>query len=227
MRKRMVFVFLILCTLSSCVPAQAFQGVDKGKPVDIKVELGKVTEITFPTKVAKVIKGGTQDSVLIEVLDNSIYLLPKSENVSDIFVTTISGDSYPLNLRLGSDRDIKIQVGNPVKGSSEHQSNYTNVMDLMKDLLLNREPAGSTLLQGGGKLFLADKKMEIKVEKSYEIGDWRAYQLRVENLLSNAVIVPIEQISMPNLLAISCEQDMLSAKGQPGDSSKLYVITSQ
>ncbi len=226
---KIVLLVLLLVQLSSCVPAQA-SSKDEGKARDIRVEVGKVTEVVFPDKVAKVIKGGPQDSVLIEVLDNTVYLLPKADNLSDIFVTTTTGNSYPLNLHVGSQHDIKVQVGtanHKELGISAEIGTYAGVMDLMKDLLLHREPAGATLLPSKGQLFISDQKLQLKVEKSYELAGWKAYVLTAKNLMNNAVIIPLEQISLPDLLAISADQDMLAAKGQEGDAAKLYLITGQ
>lgn len=226
---KIVLLVLLLVQLSSCVPAQA-SSKDEGKARDIQVEVGKVTEVIFPDKVAKVVKGGPQDSVLIEVLDNMVYLLPKADNLSDIFITTTTGNSYPLNLHVGSQHDIKVQVGtanHKELGISPEVGTYAGVMDLMKDLLLGREPAGATVLPIKSQLLLSDRKLQLKVEKGYELTGWRAYVLTAKNLMNNAVIVPLEQISLPNLLAISSDRDMLAARGQEGDTTRVYLITGQ
>lgn len=226
---KIIFLALLLVGFSSCVPAQAFSK-DVGKVSDIQVEVGKVTEIIFPDKVAKVVKGGSQDSVLVEVLDNSVYLLPKTDNLSDIFVTTITGNSYPLNFHVGSHHDIKVQVENArhqESGAFAEAGSYSSVMDLMKDLLLDREPSGATVLPTKSQFLLSDKKLQLKVERNYELAGWRAYVLTAKNLMNNAVIIPLEQISLPNLLAISSDRDMLAARGQEGDTTKVYLITGQ
>ncbi len=198
---------------------------DEGRPTDIKVEEGKVTQVEFPAKVAKIVKGGDPDSVLVEVLDNSVYLLPKNQTPSDIFVTTVSGSSYPLNLRIGSNHDIKIQAGSIKNQSSGPVGGYySDVMDLMKDLLLNREPAGASLLPAQGSVLLSNDQIKLTVDKVYELSDWKAYILVARNLAKNSVIIPIEQIALPDLLAVSSQRDMLTPKGREGDSSKVYVI---
>ncbi|MBI3602721.1 MAG: type-F conjugative transfer system secretin TraK [Candidatus Omnitrophica bacterium] len=226
--KRIIFLILLLAGLSSCVlPASASNFKDQGKPIDIQVEVGKVTEVVFPAKVAKVVKGGAVDSVLVEVLDNSVYMLPKTDDPSDIFVMTTSGNSYPLNLHISREHDIKVQIG-----SFNHQPKfsagvYGDVMDLMKDLLLQKEPAGATALPGGNQVLLANRQIQLKVDKAYELAGWKAYVLTARNLMNNAVIIPIEQMTLPNLLAVSSDQDMLAAKGQQGDAAKVYVIMSK
>ncbi len=222
MRNSLVAILLVLALIR---PVFSSDIKDEGKPADIQVEIGKVTQVEFPAKISKVVKGGNQDSVLVEVLDNSLYLLPKTQEPSDVFVTTVSGSSYPLTLHLGSNRDIKIQVGKfKAKGDVKSAGSYSDIMDLMKDLLLDQEPAGSTMLPAQGKVLLSNQQMSLTVEKAYEMVDWNAYVLVAHNLISNAVIVPIEQINLPNLLAITCDRDMISAKGQEGDSARVIII---
>jgi len=38
------------------------------------------------------------------------------------------------------------------------------------------------------------------------------------------MIVPVEQIGFPRLLAVSSEKDLLSAKGTDGAMSKIYMV---
>ena len=223
MRKLIFFVLLLIGFGGCAMPAGASDVKDKVILTDVKVETGKVTEVSFPEKVAKVVKGGEPDSILVEVLDESVYILPKTDVPPDIFVTTISGDSYPLKLHIAQEHDIKIQIGNRQPNSS--RGTYSDVMDLMKDLLLNRDPVMATFLPEGGKVFLANQEIKLTVDKAYELGDWKAYVLSARNLINNAVIIPIEQMTLPNLLAVSSDQDMLSASGQSGDSTKVYMIT--
>ena len=234
--KKLILLVFISMALSSCViPAGASDFKDEGRATDIRVEVGKVTEVTFPEKIAKVIKGGQPDSVLVEVLGNSVYLLPKTDTPPDIFVTTTSGNSYPLNLHISQEHDIKVEVGSSKnRQSNSSKGGYSDVMDLMKDLLLSREPSMATILPEAGQaclsgrqVFLSNHEIKLTVDKAYELGNWKAYVLTAHNLIKNAVIIPVEQMSLPNLLAVSAEKDMLAAKGQQGDSTKVYMITGQ
>ncbi|MBF0490643.1 MAG: type-F conjugative transfer system secretin TraK [Candidatus Omnitrophica bacterium] len=207
---------------------QAAGAKDEGRPVEIKVEIGKVSEVAFPEKVSKVVKGGAPDSVLVEVLDHSVYLLPKTNPPADIFVTTTAGISYPLSLRISKERDIKVQVGVFHSGSPGSSSwGYGDVMDVMRDLLLKKEPAMATVLPQKGEVFLSNGQIRLTVDKAYELGRWKAYVLTARNQIKNAVIIPVQQITMPHLLAISTERDLLSARGREGDKAQVYIIIGQ
>jgi hypothetical protein len=224
--KRVIARILILSLLASSELVLASSPKDEGKVLNINVEIGKVSEVVFPAKVTKVIKGGQPDSILVEVLDHSVYLLPKTDTPPDIFVTTTAGSSYPLSLHLSQEHDIKVQVDSSARSSGSLGRNYNDVMDLMKDLLLQKELSMATVLPSQGEVLLSNQEIKLTVDKAYELGDWKAYVLTAKNLISNAVIIPIEQITLPNLLAISADQDMLFASGQQGDNAKVYMIVS-
>lgn len=200
---------------------------EEGKPTAINVEVGKVSEVVFPDNVAKVVKGGEPNSILVEVLDNSLYILPKSENPADIFVTTSSGISYPLSLHLSKERDIKVQVGPVRKPSFSTNKTYSDVMGLMKDLLLQKELPMATNLNQKGQVILSNGNIQLTIDKAYELGSWKAYVLKARNISRNAVIIPIEQMILPNLLAVSADQDNLSSLGQEGDSTNVYMVVGQ
>lgn len=222
-KKLLVIVLLVFLFRSSLGRGDNVK--DEGKTLEINVQVGKVTELVFPSKIAKVVKGGQPDSVLVEVLDSSLYLLPKTDTPPNVFVTTISGSSYPLNLHIASEHDIKVQVG-PIRHNSTETSSgmYTDVMDLMKDLMLGKEPMGSSSLPIAGEKLLANDQIQLQVNKAYELMDWKAFVLIAKNLSHDAVIIPIEQMTLPNLLAVSSTQDMLKSKGQEGDTARVYLI---
>jgi hypothetical protein len=216
---RQIFVLiLVLIYISGC-----YKGAQAAIPMEVHVSVGKVSEVAFSEKIAKVIKGGAPDSILVEVLDNSVYLLPKTNTPADVFITGVSGESYPLKLRISAEHDVRVQV----KGSSVHRLSHdvkTDAMDLIKDILRGQEPAGATVLKGGQFMSLSEGQIKMSVETIYDFPHMAAYIFKAHNLMDNSVIIPIEQMSFPNLLAVSSDQDMLKPKGQEGDTSKVYII---
>lgn len=189
----------------------------------IKVEIGKVSEVVFPERVVKVIKGGAPDSVLVEVMDTAVYLLPKTEHPADLFVTTSSQKSYPLMLEPSAERDIKVSVEGSSRQGVQNYA-YADVMELMKDLLLGLEPRMASPAGKSGELLMENEYIKLVIERGYQLHPWRVYVLKVSNLTQNALVVPVERISLPDLLAVSVDKDMLAAKGENGDETLMYVI---
>lgn len=216
--------FVIIMTLLGLTATPVIAKEKDALATEIKVEVGKVSEVVFPDRVVKVVKGGAPDSILVEVMDQAVYLLPKIESPADIFVTTSSGKSYPLLLKVAVERDIKVHVGGSSKRHGQAYG-YTDVMDLMKDLLLGHQPVMSTPFGTQGDVFFETEDLKLVIERAYQMNAWRAYVLKMHNLTAQELIVPIERIVLPDLLAISADKDILSAKGQQEDKTLVYVIT--
>jgi hypothetical protein len=194
-----------------------------GSPVEIHVTVGKVSEAVFPEKVARVVKGGAADSVLVEVLDNTVYLLPKSYSPADVFVTGVSGESYPLNLVISSEHDVRINAVGDVSSKNKKMVK-ADVMELMKEILLGHEPAGALLLKSKEKTFLSDQQINIEIDAIYDFYNMTAYVLTAHNLTQNSVVVPLQQVSFPGLAAAASDQDILMPKGEDADRTKMYLI---
>ncbi|MBI3315091.1 MAG: type-F conjugative transfer system secretin TraK [Candidatus Omnitrophica bacterium] len=193
----------------------------------VHVAVGKVSEVFFPGKIAKVVKGGASDSVLIEVLDQSLYLLPKSNAPADIFVTTVSGRSYPLTLTVAPQHDIKVEIGGGSVGGISPGASH-DVMDVMKDILSGHEPPGSTALKvKRADILFKDSKIRLYMRSGYDLPALTAYILEARNLTDNSVIVPIEQVTFPRLLAITSDRDMIAPKGREGDSTAVYLVVGE
>ena len=201
------------------------QGLAKQQPTIVHVAVGKVTEIVFPEKVAKIIKGGAPDSVLVEVLDQSVYVMPKSNTPADIFVTSVSGHSHPLNLVIAPRHDVKIDLGGSSTVDHISGNSGNEAMNVMKDILIGQEPAGSTVLKGDrGTVLFKDSQIQLSVHTGYDLPTLTAYVLEARNLTGNSVIVPIEQMTFPRLLAASSDRDMIAPKGQEGDHAMVYLV---
>ena len=216
-------IFIVcMCIVAGVCNVRA-QDVPRQQPTAVRVAVGKVSEVVFPEKVAKVIKGGVPDSVLVEVLDQSVYVMPRSNTPADIFVTGVSGRSYPLNLSIAPQHDIRVEMG----GSSvlSHPAESANgAMDVMKDILAGHEPAGAAALKGGGTVLFKDSQIQLSVRSGYDLPALTGYVLEARNLTDNSVIVPVEQMAFPHLLAAASDRDMLAPKGQEGDHTMVYAV---
>lgn len=219
-------VLLILFTLlfSQEANAQVRNIYYDGRPLDIQVASGKITEVILPEKVAKIVKGGGADSVLIEVLDYSVFILPKHENPADIFVTSVKGESYPLNLIVGKEHEAKVKISYAFDPNRSSSDNRGDVMDLMKLLIQGRVPAGATVLEGQEQRIIAQGHIQLTLNTVFELPKLNGLVLTAQNTTENMVIVPIQSIGYPRLLAISSDADSLAPKGQEGQQTMIYMV---
>ncbi len=214
----LLMMFVTTGTVSTPVNA-------KQEPTIVHVAIGKVSEVVFPDKIANVIKGGAPDSVLVEVLEKSVYILPKTNTPADIFITTISGQSFPLSLVMATQQDVRIDIPGTSRIDRPIENIPNSPMDIMKYILLGQEPPGATPLKTDeGKIFFKDAQIQCSVHHAYEFPALTAYVLEARNLTRNSIIVPVEQMLFPNLLAVASDRDMISAKGQEGDRTMVYLV---
>ncbi len=95
----------------------------------------------------------------------------------------------------------------------------------MKDILSGHEPPGSTALKvNRADILFKDSKIQLYVRSGYDLPALTAYILEARNLMDNSVIVPIEQVTFPRLLAITSDRDMIAPKGQEGDHTAVYLV---
>ena len=212
---RMTLLICLVCWANIAMAAQATL---------VHVSIGKVSQVSFPENIAKVVKGGAPDSVLVEAMDNMLYILPKINTPADLFVTGISGTSYPLNLKISQNHDLDVVVGT---GKANSFKGSFNVMDLMKDVLLGNEPVGSTTIKVNRTIKMKDVPLELNIKTAYDFPTVTVYVLTARNLINNMVVVPVEQITLGKTLAIASQADTLTPNGQEGDQTNIYLITAK
>ena len=86
---RVYLVGVVFCLLNM-TNLEGREIVYKGEPIDVYTKVGRVTQIIFPEDVANIIKGGLEGALQIQVVKNSIYVLPLCpvlENNSNYMIT--------------------------------------------------------------------------------------------------------------------------------------------
>ena len=213
---------ILLCML---IILGAHQTHAQPQPFVIRVGMGKVSEIIFPQNIAKVIKGGAADSIMVEAIDRSLYVMPKAQPLSDIFVTTVSGDSYPLNLVVSANPDISFEINTAVGKDTAQTAHHGNVMAVMKDVLMGRPPTDGMLLKSAqGQEFFRNGQIQMTVQLAYDLPDLTAYVLEARNVTGQDAVVPIEQMNVPRLLAVASDCDRIAPQGQLEDKTSVYMV---
>jgi len=186
------------------------------------VQQGRKTEVHFPGRVAKIAKSGDPESVLIDNVNEILYITPKYTPIADISVITEDGTNYPLSFTYGKDYDGIVTVLLSQPDEEKPKRNYT--IALMQDLLTGRVPAGANVYKSKKSVLLKNENLQITIDVIYELPRAKAYVMTAENLLNTPVILPVQQITFPKLLAIASEKDMLMAKGMKGSKSLVYMV---
>jgi len=228
-----LFYLMIVSGMFLIGQADASSPSDYSDEIILRLKAGMVTEAEFPDKIANVTKSVTSEILQIETLGNRIFLLPRESFDSRLYVVTQDNVSYCLHLIMDETQAAtRIKIKKPHQEVSTEQGRDTaNTVELMKALLTGRQPPGSVSSKLHPQEIFNNGKIRIIIDEAYELSSkLKAFVLTFENLGDKPVVVPIEHIEFPGLLAISVDSQILEArphdanKKPSGHTTKAYMI---
>jgi len=216
-----LFYSMIISGLFLTGQVNASGASDYSDAITLRLKVGMITEAEFPDKIANVTKSVSGEILQIETLGNRIFLLPRENLESQVYVVTQDNVSYCLRLVMDeAQAPTRVKIKKPLSQVNEEQGKDTvNTVELMKVLLTGRQPPGSLSSKLHPQDIFNNGKIRIIVDDAYELSNkLKAFVLTFENLMDKPVIVPIEHIELPGLLAISVDSQILEAR--PHDTNK-------
>jgi len=114
----------------------------------------------------------------------------------------------------------RIKITKPHEAENDEKaSDIANTVELMKALLTGRQPPGAVGSKLHPKEIFNNAKLRISIDEVYEFpNNVKALCLTFENLTRKPMVVPIEHIELPGLLAISIDTQILEPR--PHDTNK-------
>ena len=210
-----LFYSMIVSVLFLTGQVNASGASDYSDGITLRLKAGMITEAEFPDKIANVTKSVTSEILQIETLGNRIFLLPRENLESQVYVITQDNVSYCLRLIMDeAQAPTRVKIKKPQSQANEEQGRDTaNTVELMKALLTGRQPAGAVSSKLHPQDIFNNAKLRITIDEVYELaGGTKAFVLTFENLIDKPVVVPIEHIELPGLLAISVDSQILEAR---------------
>jgi hypothetical protein len=235
---RLAGLFCVLSLLFGLLLADAFgepvsSDNDAKTAIPLKLKTGVVTEAEFPEKIAGVTKSVSAEFLEVETLGNRMFLLPLKSFDSYVHVVTEDNISYCLHLIMGeaeASTYIKMKKQNEAKPRTKGWGAYDTI-EIMRTLLKGEEPFGASSVNSHDKEIFNNGVFRILTEAVYELGGGaRALRLRLENLMDKPIVLPIENIELPGLVAISVDAQVLGARprrplqGDSDHTTKAYLI---
>ena len=228
-----LFILMIVSGMFLAGRANTSSASDYSDEITLRLKAGMITEAEFPDKIANVTKSVANEILQIETLGNRIFLLPRESFDSRLYVVTQDNVSYCLHLIMDEiQAATRIKIKKPHQEVSTEQGRDTaNTVELMKALLTGRQPPGSVSSKLHPQEIFNNGKIRIIIDEAYELSSkLKAFVLTFENLGDKPVVVPIEHIEFPGLLAISVDSQILEArphdanKKPSGHTTKAYMI---
>ena len=187
----------------------------------VKLKIGTITELKFPETIANVTKSISSESLQVETLGARMFLLAREMLNTYVYVVTQDNVSYSLHLVIDdAEAAAQVQIKKPDSAEeSQKDKNTINTIELMKSLVNGSPIPGVVSSRENGQEVFNNGALRIVMDELYELeGGARAFILSFENLTNKPMVMPIEHIELPGLLAISADRQILEAK--PRDTSK-------
>jgi len=207
----------------TAIPATAAKEiVFTGQTIEVRLKIGTVTELTFPAPVVPITK--TEPSILqITAADERIYLLPGQNRPLSLYFIGRDKTAYPIKTIIDEENwDERIKIIKLAQNSQKSRGKNTTI-NLMRDLLLGIDSPGATKTKGNAEVY-NDGSIRLKMKILYDLPQARGYVLVAENLLNKIAVIPIQEIDIPGLRAISAEQQTLAPKGREGSHTNVYMV---
>ena len=216
-----VFILQIISGLFLTGQVNISRATDSGGEIPLRLKIGMITEAEFPEKIANVTKSISSESLQIETLGNRMFFLPRENLDSQIYVVTQDNVSYCLHLIMDeAQAPTRIKITKPHEAENDEKaSDIANTVELMKALLTGRQPPGAVSSKLHPQEIFNNAKLRISIDEVYEFpNNVKAFCLTFENLTRKPMVVPIEHIELPGLLAISIDTQILEPR--PHDTNK-------
>lgn len=209
----MAVVFQFFC-INELTFASQNSAVSSNDAIPVRVKIGMILDVEFPEKIANVTKSLSSDFIQIETLGNKMFLLPLKDLDTLIYVVTQDDISYCLHLIMDDAQSAtRLKIRKPQKSILDPQSReIINTVELMKTIMSGRQPDFSVSTEFYKYEIYNNGKFRMLADKVYQLqGGAKALVLTFENLMAQPIVLPLENIEIPGLLAISVDNQMLEA----------------
>ena len=224
-------IFLALFSAEAYPVSMPLKGHDT---TIVKLKLNMITELEFPETISNVTKGIPAESLQVETLGKRMFLMARDMLDTHIYVVTHDNVSYCLHLAIDDAMALPhVDIKKPVlsQAGDEKNKDASNTIELMKNLMAGKTIDSASSLVPLKEEIFNDKRFRIVIDEAYEFpGRMKAFILTFENLTGKPVVIPVEHIELPGLLAISVENQMLEARSTDGDKktsiskTKAYLV---
>ncbi len=215
-----VFILLIVSGLFITGHINILRAADYNPEITVRLKTGMITEAEFPEKIANITKSISSEALQIETLGNRMFLLARESLDSKVYIVTQDNESFCLHLVMDETKAVsRIKIEKPHQQTNEEEANAVNTVELMKALLSGRQPLGAVSSTLNQREIFNNAKLRISIDEVYEFpNNVKAFCLTFENLTRKPLVVPIEHIELPGLLAVSIDTQILEPR--PHDTKK-------
>ncbi len=198
--------------------AAAEKRICAGADTAVRVEVGKMVDIYMEDGISDLVRWGDPATVKVEHAAGHLFLTPLTAAPAGITILDSNGRSHRVRYVFGEGVDDKVTIADcrvpagPAAGTDP-------VMAAMRALMQERQPEG-VVRHNGGQVVFEDAQLRLVLLWSDEWPMVAGYVLAAENVTDAPVILPLQRITYPGLLAVAAEEDTLG----PRMKGRIYMV---
>jgi hypothetical protein len=190
----------------------------QGRIIPLAVKQNYMSMVEFPENISQVITSYPEGTASYSVVGNKFFFMLTGSWEGMVFVVGESGMSYPISIREVIDNpDVVLKVQAEIKKPAEI-TEFSQMENALKQLL--REKIEQGLEEDINQEFFKDKNIIIRGRKLLRFTSYLGVIGEIENIAKTPVVIPITQIAIPNLVAISVDKEFLN----PKEKTKAYFL---
>lgn len=202
-------------------PSHAQEISYDGSPVKVNIARGRTTQVVLPARILNMVTAMDQTQISIEVFQNMLYLQPLYAPQGNIFVNTADGTGYGLLVETVEEdiADGTITIAAPSRKTDTAGKADNTIVWHMRQLITGaaNRTAGSS---DAGRVIYEDESIKIRLDRVYNWPHYTGWLCTAENVSGGTVVVPVQQVSMPRLRAISTDTETL----EPKQATRVYIL---
>lgn len=214
-------VFFVVSSLFLCASVSADQSVCGGGQVLVNVAVGQAVEVIVENGVGDLVRAGDPSTLKVEHTSGHLFFTPLGLSPAEVTVIDVHGRSHLIRWVFGQTVDRKVTIRDCAI-DEKIPARQDAVMGLMRALILSRPLAGATQ-KDIDEIVFDDGRVRMRAVLVYQMPKLWGYVMRVENLTAGPVVIPIQRISFPGLLAVSSSKDVLAH----GESADIHMVVNR
>ena len=193
----------------------------RGESIKVRTTEKGITYNIFPGKIKNLISGFYQRVISLETEGNHLYIKALTPLSGNIFVITEGDISYPLEItNVGEEEaDVSIVIQGQGRETIQKEAESNGIVNLIKEVITGRV-GNEARISNKEKTLYKDKNIKLVLHRTYTWTNYTGYLCKVENISERSVVVPIQQIQIPQLRAICADKDVLSS----GEKTNVYLL---
>jgi hypothetical protein len=186
----------------------------RGEPIVIRLGLQRMTQVQFSTDIQQVVTAFTKQQLSMETAGPRLFLSALEPDISgELFVTLTGGPTLTLVVvPAQGDRDLAVRVISPGAEASARVAETAGLtpLRLMRAMILNLPPPGVSPRAGDGRVVYEDAALRLTLLATWTSPALEGVVLGAENLRALWIMLPLDRLAFPGLLAVHAETESLA-----------------